>query len=218
MGAALVLATTLAAGIAAADVTVNTTADSDADDLQCSLREAIVAANTNADHQGCTRTAATVDKITFDLGMGTPVITVTGSNLPSMTEPTEIDGATGGATRVAILSGGDRSRGLSFGGNPTGSSIKNLVVSGFTTSEILLSNGSSMVVTGNWLGLDVTGTSLVAGSGQGIEICEGFGCGTSAGHQIGGASAALRNVIVGDPARRSPSPRGATSSRATTST
>jgi CSLREA domain-containing protein len=76
MKAALVLAAPLTAGIASADVTVNTTADSDADDLQCSLREAIVAANTNADHQGCTWTAAIVDKITFDLGTGTPVITV----------------------------------------------------------------------------------------------------------------------------------------------
>jgi CSLREA domain-containing protein len=197
--AALVLAAILAAELASADVTVDTAADSDADDLHCSLREAIVAANTNADHQGCTRTAATVDKITFALTTGTPAITVSGSELPTITEPTEIDGATGGATRVAILSGGGGlQRGLTFGnGNTTASIVRTLVVSGFTSSEIFISNGNGFTLTGNWHGHDVAGTSLVAGSGSGIEICSGFSCGTSVGHTIGGASAALRNVIVG---------------------
>ena len=82
------------AGPVAADVTVNTTADADA----CSLREAIIAVNTNAGYHGCTRSAATIDQIAFDLGMGTPSITVTGSDLPRFDGPVVIDGATGGAT------------------------------------------------------------------------------------------------------------------------
>jgi CSLREA domain-containing protein len=198
MRAATLFTILLAVGFAYADVTVNTTTDADVDDAACSLREAIVAVNTNADYHGCTRTAAAVDEITFDVGTGTPTITVTGTDLPNLTGPTTIDGATGGATRVAVLSDGSRSTGLSFLGatDATGSSIKNLVVSGFSGRELLLSNGTGFTITGNFLGVDVTGTAFATGSGTGIEICTGFSCGTSGNHQIGGASAGLRNVIV----------------------
>jgi CSLREA domain-containing protein len=187
------------AGVAAADVTVDTTVDADVDDAACSLREAIVAVNTNASYHGCIRSAAAIDQISFDVGTGTPTITVTGSDLPNFTGPTIVDGATGGATRVAILSGGGRSRGLSFLGatDATGSIIRNLVVSGFGSSQLTLSNGNGIVVEGCFIGTNVTGTALVAGSNTGIETCTGFSCGTSGGHHIGGPLPAQHNVIVG---------------------
>jgi CSLREA domain-containing protein len=187
----------LLAAVAVADVTVDTTVDADVDDAACSLREAIVAVNTNGDHHGCVRTAATVDQILFDIGTGTPTITITGTILPDLTGPAIIDGASGGATRVAITSGGGLSTGLSFfGGDATGSVVRNLVISGFGSRELFISNGNDLIVEGNLLGTDPTGTSLVAGSGSGIEICTGFACGASSGHHIGGATAAQRNVIV----------------------
>src|SRR5262245_46443236 len=116
----------LFAGVAAADVTVDTAVDADVDDAACSLREAIVAVNTNADYHGCFRSAATIDQISFDLGTGTPTITVTGSKLPNFAGPTIVDGQTGGATRVAILGGGVIDTGLSFLGatDATGSAIR----------------------------------------------------------------------------------------------
>jgi len=111
----MILGLLLTASTAAADVTVTTTADNDLDDGLCSLREAFIAANTDASHNGCTRTgAAGADAISFDVGTGTPSIAVTGSDLPNLTGVTTIDGATGGATRVEISGGGTRTRGVSF--------------------------------------------------------------------------------------------------------
>src|SRR5262245_15498722 len=92
----------LLAGVALADVTVTTTVDTDTADAACSLREAIIAANTNADYHGCVRSAVSIDEIVFDVGTGTPTITITGTELPGLTEATSFDGNTGGATRVAI--------------------------------------------------------------------------------------------------------------------
>ena len=92
----------LFARAALADVTVNTTVDADVADAACSLREAIIAANTNADYHGCVRSPAAIDQIVFDVGTGTPTVTITSAELPGLTEATSFDGNTGGATRVAI--------------------------------------------------------------------------------------------------------------------
>jgi CSLREA domain-containing protein len=184
--------------LARADVTVDTTGDVPADDGACTLREAIVAANTDASVGGCVRTPATVDTIDFSLGAGIPSIVVTDSDLPAITAPVIIDGATGGATRIEISGGGTRARGVSFLGAPdaSGSEIRNLVVNGFTASQLLLSNGTGIVVEGNLIGLDPTGTFVKDAGATGIEICNGFSCGTSQGHRIGGPDAAQRNVIA----------------------
>jgi CSLREA domain-containing protein len=196
--ATVLLAFGMLVGMGRADVTVNTTADVDLDDAECSLREAIIAANTDANHNGCIRTATSVDTIGFDLGAGTPSIAVTGSDLPNLSGPVIIDGATGGATRVEISGGGSRVRGVSFllGADATGSIVRNLVINGFTSTQLLLSNGSDYVVEGNLIGLDPTGTFLKDPGSQGIEICNGFSCGTSQGHRIGGTTPAQRNVIA----------------------
>ncbi|NOT60925.1 MAG: CSLREA domain-containing protein, partial [Acidobacteria bacterium] len=92
-----------------ATITVNTTADENNVGAACSLREAIVAANTNAAFGGCTAGAAGLDTIQFNLGAGTPTINVL-SALPTITEPVTINGNTGGSTRVelnGIGAGGD---------------------------------------------------------------------------------------------------------------
>ncbi len=53
MRAAILAIVFALARVAAADVTVDTTVDADVDDAACSLREAIVAANTDADYHDC---------------------------------------------------------------------------------------------------------------------------------------------------------------------
>src|SRR5262245_21359258 len=195
----LILGLLLAAGTAAADVTVTTSDDNVVDDGLCSLREAILAANTDASNSGCARTGGVgADVIDFDIGTGIPTIVVEGSDLPNLTGVTTIDGGTGGATRVEISGGGALTRGVSFLGatNASGSIVRSLVVNGFTSTQLLLSNGSNIVVEDCLLGVDPTGTSAKNPGSQGIEICNGFGCGTSQGHRIGGTGLTQHNLIV----------------------
>jgi CSLREA domain-containing protein len=84
----------------AASIVVDTTLDEDVDNAICSLREAIIAANTNASYHGCAAAGAGVnDQITFNVGgTGTPAIEISSTPLPPITEWVTIDG---GAGRVA---------------------------------------------------------------------------------------------------------------------
>src|SRR5512144_1496433 len=100
VGGALGLFLALSRGVAsAATITVNSTADVAADDGQCTLREAITAANPPNAASGampgeCAAGAASpaVDHIEFDVpGSGVQTITLA-SSLPLIAEPTTIDG------------------------------------------------------------------------------------------------------------------------------
>ncbi|HEY8462321.1 MAG TPA: hypothetical protein VIM99_18175, partial [Blastocatellia bacterium] len=71
---------------------------------QCTLRDAIIAANENRRVNGCQAgepSAIARDRIEFDIGEGIPTIFVQ-SELPPITESVEIDGRTHEATRVEI--------------------------------------------------------------------------------------------------------------------
>src|SRR4029453_1849154 len=59
-----------------------------------------------------------------------------------------------------------------------------------------LSNGTNIVVEGNLLGLDPTGTAAKKPGSQGMEICNRVSCGPSQGAHIGAPNPAQRNVIV----------------------
>jgi CSLREA domain-containing protein len=74
---------------AAAALTVNTLADNETADGFCTLREAIIAANTNANYSGCAATGYGDDTITFSLS-GTITLT---SSLPNISEALIIDGS-----------------------------------------------------------------------------------------------------------------------------
>ena len=85
---------------AVASIVVSTAVDEDVDNGVCSLREAIIAANTNADYHGCAAADAGVgDSITFTLGAGTPTINISTTQLPTITEAVTIDG---GANKVEL--------------------------------------------------------------------------------------------------------------------
>src|SRR4030095_14404626 len=72
---------------------------------QCTLRDAITAANENRVVNGCAAGQSSgVDRIVFNAGSGTPTISLR-SALPPITEPVEINGGTGGATRIEIQGG-----------------------------------------------------------------------------------------------------------------
>lgn len=120
----------------------------------CTLRDAIVAANTNQPVGGCPagrqpRYVSSspfridfVDQIVFNIGQGTPSIRLRWA-LPEITEPVTIDGATGGATRVEINGGsilvtslGPRPNGLVVTGRDC--TLKNLVINRFAGHGIVL--------------------------------------------------------------------------------
>ncbi len=106
---ALAVALALASPAHAATITVNSTADVEADDGQCTLREAITAANTDTasgSEPGECAAGSGGDEITFDLAPGEDTITLGGTQL-WITSNLKILGP--GADRLTV-SGGNSSR------------------------------------------------------------------------------------------------------------
>ncbi|MBL8202076.1 MAG: right-handed parallel beta-helix repeat-containing protein [Chromatiales bacterium] len=159
-------------------IIVDTAADVIANDGACSLREAITAANSNANYFGCIGSGGGYDLIEFSIGGGTPVINLA-TALPTITGPVEING---GLNRVELRGPGSGSGlvGLSLSGAGTaGSVIRNLVINGFTTG-ISLATTTNISIRGNRIGTNAAGTAAAA-NGQGVLL-------TSATGQIGGTS------------------------------
>ncbi len=86
-----------------ATITVTTPDDDDTVNADCSLREAIIAANTNTNVDLCAgEGGGTADAIVFALGAGTPTINIGATPLPSITQWVDIFGGTGGADRIEL--------------------------------------------------------------------------------------------------------------------
>ncbi|HMO93104.1 MAG TPA: DUF4347 domain-containing protein, partial [Pirellulaceae bacterium] len=158
-------------------------------DGRISLLEAIVAANNTAN------TGGVPDLIAFDiLSWSTVTITVTGSNLATITDAVRIDGSTqrgySGTPKVAIVNGDSRTIGLEFGGSSGGSTIRSLNIRGFSTAGINIGTGNNTIV-GNYIGTNFAGTSA-AGNYDGINIYSGNN------NIIGGTDSIDRNVISGN--------------------
>lgn len=81
----------------AATIPVTTTTDVDLDDADCSLREAIVAANTDAGYHGCPAGAG-ADRIVFDLAF--PATIALTADLPAATTSMKFQGP--GRTQLAL--------------------------------------------------------------------------------------------------------------------
>jgi CSLREA domain-containing protein len=175
--------------------TVNTAADHDdgtCNAADCSLREAIKAANAHANSGG-------PDTIDFAIaGTGPQQISVLSSALPAITDAVVIDGDSerttatdlSGVDRAISLSGdgaGLGSKGLVLAAGSGGSEIKGLAIRDFDAYGIhVQSDGNT--VDGNYIGLRPAG-DIVAANGGGILI-EG------AGNTIGGDQD-VGNLIVG---------------------
>ncbi|MBL8171656.1 MAG: CSLREA domain-containing protein, partial [Acidobacteria bacterium] len=97
-------------------ITVNTVADQNGTGADCSLREAIIAANTNAAFGGCPAGASGLDTIVFNLpAFIQPTINVgsTGAGpLPAIAEPVVIDGSSAGRIELNGTSAGVAADGL----------------------------------------------------------------------------------------------------------
>lgn len=180
-------------------ITVNTTADTVANDGFCSLREAIIAANTNTASGAlageCAAGQAGQDTIQFSIGSGTPSIAVTGSSLPDIAEPVQLLGNTGGATRIELngAGAGANADGLSItAGN---SLIRSLVINRFSGNGINIESAGRNIITGCYIGTDVNGAAAMANQRHGIFVIG------APGNTIGGEEAGTGNVISGNGVR-----------------
>jgi IPT/TIG domain/S-layer homology domain len=178
LGLGLVLALWAASAVRAATKMVTNTNDSGSG----SLRQAILDANAGAG----------TDTIQFNIpGSGPFVITPLAPGLPAMTGPTIVDGTTqpGYAGTPIIELANLGGTGLKLQGGS--STVRGLVVRGFTTTGISVESSNNHVEN-CYVGTDVTGT-VAAGNGTGVVIQAGAN-----GNTIGGSSAAQRNVISGN--------------------
>ena len=174
-------------------VTNGTDADDGICALDCSLREAINAANANPG----------MDTVSFNIpGAGPHTIRPT-STLPIITDPVTIDGYTQPgaapasstpATLKIELDGslaGTSTSGLHItAGNST---VRGLAVNRFGSNGILLETNGSNTIEGNYIGTDVTGTVALGNGFNGIAIVAGAQSNT-----VGGTTTGARNVISGN--------------------
>ncbi|MCM3874812.1 MAG: CSLREA domain-containing protein [Thermoanaerobaculia bacterium] len=206
----------------AATITVNSTSDVAANDGVCTLREAIIAANTNTVSGGavgeCVAGAAGLDTIAFNIA-GAGVKTITPAlPLPAMTEPVFIDGYTQGVASMNTLAVGNNAvllielngagtTGTAIGINLGGgnSTVRGLVVNRFGTNvgAVLGSSGIRLgsdnnVISGNFIGSNAAGTAGLANFGYGVSIEAG------ANNLVGGTTPADRNLFAGDATELSP--------------
>ena len=149
------------------------------------LRQAIMDAENNAG----------TDTIQFAIGTGAQTITLA-SPLPTITDPLIIDGTTqpgyAGTPLIAL-------DGVNLGGGSSGllisagaSTVKGLNIQHFNTDGIRLFTKGGNTITGNYIGIDLTGTAAAGNAVYGIEISD------SPNNIIGGTTGAARNLISGN--------------------
>lgn len=206
---------------AAGTIVVNSTADDQDNDGECTLREAIIAANTDAVSGaavGECAAGAGVDTIEFDIAPldgGVKTIAVD-SQLPDVSTEMIIDGYTQdtASPNTAVspapfingsllieLSGqnivGPAVTGLNMANGSDNSVIRGLVINRFTSAGISLNPGADGVkVKGNYIGTDPTGLLDRGNVGSGVTTT-GTLHGTEGADNVvvGGTLAADRNII-----------------------
>jgi len=167
--------------------TVNSAADTNdgvCNAADCTLREAIIAANNNPG----------TDTINFQIGSGLQTITPA-TGLPTITGVVTIDATTqpGFSGKPLIeLNGTLLGKGipclLLSAGNST---VRGLVINRFESSALEIPS-SNNVIQGNFIGLNPNGTAALGNSESGIVINGG------SNNLVGGTTAQARNVISGN--------------------
>jgi CSLREA domain-containing protein len=149
----------------------------------CTLRAAIQEANA----------LAGTDVIAFALGAGTPTI-APASALPSITGVVSLQGNTGGATRVQLNGQSiGAANGLFLAAGSSGSLVRSLVINRVPAGGVgIRVESSGNTIQDCWIGLDATGSTSVAGNGDGGILITGAG---ATANVVGGSAAGTRNVI-----------------------
>lgn len=192
--ASLAVALPATPAVAAMVFTVNTAADAGdgtCDVGECTLREALTAANASAGH----------DVIAFSIAGTGPHTISPASRLPAVSDPVTIDGASQpGFTGTPLIELSGAAAGIHQIGlkvTSGGSTIRGLAINRWGTAVLLgVSDrwiegapGGGNVVAGNFIGLDPSGTEARPNTGAGVMVNYSFG------NTIGGTAAADRNVI-----------------------
>ena len=181
-----VLLLLLASCSACADIVVDTATDEDASNSSCSLREAIMAVNAQANHNGCVDGDATQtwSKITFAIAPNAgEVETITlGTALPAIVRPVFIDATTqSGAIctpvpnlRVQITNPLSLSAAaIKLDTGSDASTIRGLAISGFDGSGSAIWIISNHATIGCVIaGMDASGTTAQP-NGYGVSIGDG---------------------------------------------
>ncbi|RLS76896.1 MAG: DUF4347 domain-containing protein, partial [Planctomycetota bacterium] len=162
-------------------------------DGKISLREAIAAANATRNVN------STVDEVQFAIpGTGVQTITVGTSGLATISDAVSIDAWTQSGwnnSPLIELNGnntGTTKEGFDLVSGSSGSTIRGFIINRFTGNGIEINSSNNHVISGNWIGLDNTGTSASANALRGLYAIN------STGLTIGGTSTASRNVISGN--------------------
>src|SRR5256884_814325 len=180
---------------------VNSTADPGTgvcDDAECTLREAITAANAHAG----------TDTIVFNIPGAGPHTIRPNSNLPSITGPVTIDGYMQPGASANTLADGDNAVLMieldgSLGGTFGSPSLLSISAGSSTVRGLVINRGSALygisldtnggnTIEGNFIGTNVAGDAVL-GNNQGVIIQFG-----SSNNLIGGLTPAARNIISGN--------------------
>lgn len=148
-----------------------------------SLRQAMLDANANPG----------LDSINFNIAGPSRLIQPLLS-LPDITDPVLIDGSTqpGFAGTPIVELNGSKSAERALFVNAPGSTIRGLVINGFSFGGIIIGvNGDGSHVEGCYIGTDVTGMIAVPNNGFGVSV-------RSSDNVIGGTTPSARNVISGN--------------------
>ena len=203
--------------LAASTITVNSTADVSVDDGECTLREAIVASNTDTASgalAGECIAGSGDDTINFNIpGAGVRTI-VPLSALPPVEAKVDINGysqpgakantaiapaALNGNLLIEIDGTNVANYALLFDGDATGSSgssVRGLVINRFGKNNTIIVGANNITIAGNYIGTDPTGLIDLGNAGPGIT--SQFGSSNSFDAKIGGLSPADRNLISGN--------------------
>ncbi|MGB1557254.1 MAG: CSLREA domain-containing protein, partial [Oceanococcaceae bacterium] len=195
----------------AATFTVNSTADpgdGSCDASECTLREAITAANANAN-------ATEVDMIYFGVAGGGVHSIQPMEALPTIIEPVLIDGyqsPQAGATPWSLENGveippilvielnGDaiaegKPNGLTFAAGSEGSTLRGLVINGWEEAGVRITGVAGVNIEGNIFGLDASG--LNAKPHEGAKSRAGVHIDGPSTVTVGGPAISQRNVLGG---------------------
>jgi trimeric autotransporter adhesin len=167
-------------------------------DGKISLREAITAANNTANGGSADRIVfaipPNIESGNLNTALQSPTIAVA-SNLPAITQALNIDGTTqtgySGTPLVRLDASGAVTYGLRLNAGSANSTVRGLIVTGFTTAGISVSSSNTNTIAGNYIGLASDGVTP-DGNKDGIVVL------SSTGTTIGGTNASDRNVITGN--------------------